>query len=120
MFFVLICYLMLSCFALSCPKNFSAQSDLVLFCAPDNKILKAASVATCVRITLVFTGVQNPTSTQLIDPGPAGILLVVEQNLRWVQPIRCVQLTALQQDESGPFGPPWGKNKATMDSFVWR
>ena len=28
------------CFALSCPKNFSAQSDPVLFCASDNKIFE--------------------------------------------------------------------------------
>ena len=34
----MLCYARL--FALSCPKNFSAQSDLVLFCAPDNKKLE--------------------------------------------------------------------------------
>ena len=28
------------CFVLSCPKNVSAQSDLVLFCASDNKRLE--------------------------------------------------------------------------------
>ena len=28
------------CFALCCPKNFSAQSDPVLFCASDNKRLE--------------------------------------------------------------------------------
>ena len=39
MFCVLICYVMPGCFALSCPKN--AQSDPVLFCASDNKILPA-------------------------------------------------------------------------------
>ena len=38
MFLVFICYVRL--LALSCPKNFSAQSELVLFCAPDNKNLK--------------------------------------------------------------------------------
>ena len=27
------------CFAWSCPKNFSAQSDLMLFCASENKRL---------------------------------------------------------------------------------
>ena len=31
---------MLGCCAVSCYKNFSAQSDPVLFCASDNKILK--------------------------------------------------------------------------------
>ena len=43
MFLVLICYARL--LALSCPKNFSAQSDLVLFCAPDNKNLKLKACA---------------------------------------------------------------------------
>ena len=35
-----LCHGMPSCFALSCPKNFSAQSDPVLFCASDNKRLE--------------------------------------------------------------------------------
>ena len=34
----MLCYSRL--LVLSCPKNFSAHSDLVLFCAPDNKNLK--------------------------------------------------------------------------------
>src|SRR4029434_7143250 len=33
------CYVMVGCCAVPCPKNFSAQSDPVLFCASDNKRL---------------------------------------------------------------------------------
>ena len=33
-------HVMPSCIALFCPKNFSAQSEPVLFCAPDNKRLE--------------------------------------------------------------------------------
>ncbi len=40
MFRVFICYVMLGCCAASCHKNFSAQSDSVLFCASDNKRLE--------------------------------------------------------------------------------
>ena len=40
MFLVLLWYVMPGCFALPCPKNFRAQSDLGLFCAPDNNNLK--------------------------------------------------------------------------------
>ena len=37
----MLCYARLLAFP--CSKNFSAQSDLVLFCAPDNKNLKLKS-----------------------------------------------------------------------------
>ena len=40
MFRVFICYVMIGCCAVSCHKNFSAQSDSVLFCASDNKRLE--------------------------------------------------------------------------------
>ena len=40
MFRVSICYVMLGCCAVSGHKNFSAQSDSVLFCASDNKRLE--------------------------------------------------------------------------------
>ena len=43
-FWVLICHVMPGCFALSCPKNFSAQSDPVLFYASDNKRLELEQV----------------------------------------------------------------------------
>ena len=39
-----LCYVMPGCFALSCPKNFSAQTDPVLFCASDNKSLELEAV----------------------------------------------------------------------------
>ena len=35
----LLCYAMVGCCAVPCPKNFSAQSDPVAFCASDNKRL---------------------------------------------------------------------------------
>ena len=35
----LLCYAIVGCCAVPCPKNFSAQSDPVLFCASDNKRL---------------------------------------------------------------------------------
>src|SRR4029434_883173 len=35
----LLCYAMVGCCAVPCPKNFSAQSDPVSFCASDNKRL---------------------------------------------------------------------------------
>ena len=37
--YVILCYVMLGCCAVSCLKNFSAQSDSVLFCASDKKRL---------------------------------------------------------------------------------
>ena len=40
MFRVFISYVMLGCCAVSGHKNFSAQSDSVLFCASDNKRLE--------------------------------------------------------------------------------
>ena len=33
----LLCYAMVGCCVVPCPKNFSAQSDPVSFCASDNK-----------------------------------------------------------------------------------
>ena len=33
--YVILCYAMVGCCAVSCPKNFSAQSDSVFFCASD-------------------------------------------------------------------------------------
>ena len=38
--YVILCYVMLGCCAVSCLKNFSAQSDSVLFCASDKKRLE--------------------------------------------------------------------------------
>ena len=38
--YVILCYAMVGCCAVSCLKNFSAQSDSVLFCASDNKRLE--------------------------------------------------------------------------------
>src|SRR4029434_6126639 len=35
----LLCYAMVGCCVVPCPKNFSAQSDPVSFCASDNKRL---------------------------------------------------------------------------------
>src|SRR4029434_8763311 len=37
--YVMLCYVMVGCCAVPCPKNFSAQSDPVSFCASDNKRL---------------------------------------------------------------------------------
>src|SRR4029434_4544286 len=34
-----VCYVIVGCCAVPCPKNFSAQSDPVLLCASDNKRL---------------------------------------------------------------------------------
>ena len=45
MFLVLLCYAKL--LVLSCHKNFSAQSDLVLVCVPDNKRLELEHFSTC-------------------------------------------------------------------------
>ena len=41
-----LCYVMVGCCAVPCPKNFSAQSDPVSFCASGNKRL-----VTCQYIT---------------------------------------------------------------------
>src|SRR4029434_4321575 len=40
----LLCYAMVGCCVVPCPKNFSAQSDPVSFCASDNKILDLTDV----------------------------------------------------------------------------
>ena len=37
--YTMLCYVMVGCCAVPCPKNFSAQSDPVSFCASDNKRL---------------------------------------------------------------------------------
>ena len=37
--YTMLCYGMVGCCAVPCPKNFSAQSDAVSFCASDNKRL---------------------------------------------------------------------------------
>ena len=58
-------------------------------------------VSTCVGVTLVLTGVQQPAATQLVGPGPAGVLLVEQQHLGRVQPIRRLKLVPLQQNEPG-------------------
>ena len=39
LYYVMLCYAMVGCCAVPCPKNFSAQSDPVSFCASDNKRL---------------------------------------------------------------------------------
>ena len=55
-----LCYVMPGCFALSCPKNFRAQSDLVLFCAPDNKSLKLETLEH--DITVCFEIAHKPNT----------------------------------------------------------
>ena len=40
LWYVMLYYAMVGCCAVSCLKNFSAQSDSVLFCASDNKRLE--------------------------------------------------------------------------------
>lgn len=67
---------------------------------------------TCLWVALVLTWVQEAASTQLTEPGSAGVLLVVEQDLSWVQPVRGIQLAAMEQDEPGS----WGKNGSTWSS----
>lgn len=42
---------------------------------------------TCLLVTLVLAGVQEAASTQLVEPGPTGVLLVVQQDLGRVQPV---------------------------------
>lgn len=42
---------------------------------------------TCLWFTLVLTRVQEASPAQLADPGPARILLVVQQDLGRVQPV---------------------------------
>src|SRR4029434_3953075 len=37
--YIMLCYAMVGCCAVPCPKNVSAQSDPVSFCASDNKRL---------------------------------------------------------------------------------
>src|SRR4029434_5624354 len=41
----LLCYAMVGCCVVPCPKNFSAQSDPVSFCASDNKRLVTCKIA---------------------------------------------------------------------------
>ena len=67
MFCVLICYVMPGCFALSRPKNFSAQSDPLLFCASDNKRFELEIFLTTSRntITELLELQPNPAFTQL-------------------------------------------------------
>ena len=43
--YVIICYAMVGCCAVSCPKNFSDQSDPVSFCASDNKRLVTCNLS---------------------------------------------------------------------------
>ena len=57
---------MTGCFALSCPKNFSAQSDPVLFCASDNKRLELVCVYlhdVCVCTFMIWSPVRSPSSS---------------------------------------------------------
>ena len=54
MFCVLICYVMPGCFALCCPKNFSAQSEPVLFCASDNKRLEHSNATPGLNLPVTF------------------------------------------------------------------
>src|SRR4029434_522436 len=42
--YTVLCYVMLGCSAVPCPKNVSAQSDPVSFCASDNKRLVSCDV----------------------------------------------------------------------------
>lgn len=49
----------------------------------------------------MLTGVQEAAPTQLTEPRSAGVLLVVEQDLSWVQPVGGIQLAPLEQDEPG-------------------
>ena len=49
--------------ALSCLKNFSAQSDHVLFCASDNKRLELEEASICSRLDPLFSPYpQDPES----------------------------------------------------------
>src|SRR4029434_1019907 len=48
--YTMLCYVMVGCCAVPCPKNISAQSDPVSFCASDNKRL-----VTCNTIKAGFT-----------------------------------------------------------------
>ena len=59
MFCVLICYVMPGCFALSCPKNFSAQSDPELFSASDTDLKLDLLVCDFWTETCVITDLCN-------------------------------------------------------------
>lgn len=59
---------------------------------------------TCLGVTLVLAGIQEASSTQFTDPGPTGVLLVVQQDLGRVQPVWGIELAPLQQDEPGSWG----------------
>lgn len=56
---------------------------------------------TCLWVALVLTWVQEASSTQLTEPWSTGVLLMVQQDLSWVQPVRGIQLAPLKQDEPG-------------------
>lgn len=71
---------------------------------------------TCIWVTLMLTGVQETATTQIIDPGSAGILLVIQQHLSWIQPIRRIQLAALQQNEFGACG--WKNQDGSEETSV--
>ena len=48
----LLCYAMVGCCAVPCPKNFSAQSDPVSLCASDNKRLVTCDKGSRERLLL--------------------------------------------------------------------
>src|SRR4029434_199103 len=47
----LLCYAMVGCCVVPCPKNFSAESDPVSFCASDNKRLVTCNFTQTTRDT---------------------------------------------------------------------
>lgn len=51
-------------------------------------------------VTLVFTRVQEPPSTEVHGPWPTGVLLREQNHLGRVQPVTGIQLAPLQQDEA--------------------
>lgn len=50
-------------------------------------VLNYYSVLTCLWLTLVLTGIKQATSTQLVNPRSASILLVIQQDLGRVEPV---------------------------------
>lgn len=50
----------------------------------------------------MLTGVKEAPGTEVQGPGPAGVLLREEDDLRRVQPVAGIQLAPLQQDEPAP------------------
>src|SRR4029434_6275640 len=50
----LLCYVMVDCSVVPCPKNFSAQSDPMSFCASDNKRLVTCNLISVNTLQLLF------------------------------------------------------------------